>query len=143
MGYDMKICVFKKKTLQKIQSKTPDLSLKDIYSSCLYAFLYPNEFEFPMDEKGEIICDTNINIFNEFFNSSIENDDIVLIDKNTFDDILLWLEKQLKTITLYDFVLEKNLDKERKLSVLMGVYKDLSQANIDFNKDFVIFTHNW
>lgn len=67
MGYDADMIAFKKKTLQNIQEIFPNYSFKDLYSNYLFTRIYPDEYDFPEDEKATWISSPYRDIFNDFF----------------------------------------------------------------------------
>ena len=141
MGYDAKIIAFKKKTLQNIQDVLPDYSFRDLYSNYLFTRIYPDEYNFPEDEKAKWISSPRKNIFSEFFNGNFENEEVRIIDKYTYYKFYYWIEHKLKTITLYNLV-DSGMD-ERYISSLVDTYKNMRDAPVDFNTEFVVFQHDW
>lgn len=141
MGYDMDLGVFKKKTLERLQKEAPEYSLSGLYSNCLFAWMYPEEYEIPKDEEARCICSLNKNVFDGFFDEPVANDEAIMIDENTYSKMCNWLENKLKTITAYDFI--NNPNYEYEVPVLIAAYKSMIKEKIDFNTETVIFQHNW
>lgn len=141
MGYDMDLGVFKKKTLERLQKELPEYSLSDLYSNCLFAWMYPKEYEIPKDEEARCICSLNKDVFEGFFDESVENDEAIIIDKNTYLKMYEWLENKLKITTAYDFI--SNPDYEYEVPVWIVAYKNMMKEEIDFDTEVVIFQHDW
>ena len=121
MGYDSDIIAFKKKTLKNIQEILPDYSFRDLYSNYLFTRIYPDEYNFPEDEKAKWISSPSSDIFNEFFDGKFENEEARVIDKETYYKFYHWLEDKLKSITLYNLV-DNDID-EQYISSLVDTYK--------------------
>lgn len=141
MGYDADIVAFKKKTLQNIQEVLPDYSFKDLYSNYLFTRIYPDEYDFPEDEKAKWISSPFSDIFNEFFDDNFENEEVRIIDKDTYYKFYYWIEDKLKTTTLYDLV-DSGMDKQY-VSSLVDTYKNMRDKPVDFETEFVVFQHDW
>lgn len=141
MGYNMEIVVFKKKTLEEVQKYMKDYTFSDLYSDYLFTRLYPDDYDFPDDERAKPIVDLNRNVFKEFFNPPLNNDIAIIIDEHTYDKMLLWLENKLKTTTLYD--LKDDDDYEYDAHIWIMCYKQMKKAKIDFETEFVVFQHDW
>ena len=141
MGYDSDIIAFKKKTLKNIQEILPDYSFRDLYSNYLFTRIYPDEYNFPEDEKAKWISSPSSDIFNEFFDGKFENEEARVIDKETYYKFYHWLEDKLKSITLYNLV-DNDID-EQYISSLVDTYKNMRDKPVDFNTEFVVFEHDW
>ena len=141
MGYDEDILVFKKKTLEKINEKYPNCSFKDIYSCYLFTRIYPDEYDFPEDEKATWIFSPKKDIFNEFFDGNFGDNEARIIDEETYFKFYNWLEEKLKGITLYDLT-EIGVDK-CYFDTLINTYKSMRNKTIDFETEFVVFQHDW
>ena len=141
MGYDAKIIAFKKKTLQNIQEVLPDYSFKDLYSNYLFTRMYPEEYDFPEDEKAKWISSPCRDIFSEFFDGNFENEEARVIDEETYYKFYHWLEDKLRNTTLYNLV-DSGMD-ERYISSLVDTYKNMRDTPVDFNTEFVVFQHDW
>lgn len=141
VGYDADIVAFKKKTLEDIKDILPDYSFRDLYSSYLFTRVYPDEYDFPEDEKATWIFSPYRDIFNEFFDDKFENDEARIIDKETYYKFYHWLESKLKNTTLYDFT-EDEVD-ERYIDTLINTYKSMRDKPVDFETEFVVFQHDW
>lgn len=72
VGYDARIVAFKKKTLQNIQETLPDYSFGDLYSNYLFTRIYPEEYDFPEDEKAKWISSPCRDLFNDFFDGNFD-----------------------------------------------------------------------
>lgn len=142
MGYDMKMVIFKKKTLEKlkkeISKENSEWSFSDIFSRYLFAWKYIEEYDIPKDEEAKCICSESCRIFDNFFKEEIKNDDAIIIDKDTYNNMFKWLKDKLKAISLLDLV-----DDKTDYKPLLRVYKGMRDANIDFDKEFIVFEHNW
>ena len=141
MGYDMNLSVFKKKTLERLQEELPKCSLSDLYSNCLFAWIYPEEYEISKDEEARCICSLNKNVFDGFFDKPIANNKAIIIDEDTYYKMYKWIENKLKTITAYDFISNPNYEYE--VPVWIAAYKNMVKEKIDFNTETVIFQHDW
>ena len=143
MGYDMQLSVFKKKTLECIEKELePEkYSFSVIFSECLYAWLYPEEYKIPEGEEGRYICSENINIFKDFFGGKVENCEAIIIDEETYNCMFTWLGIKLKSMNLFDFV----DDPEAKYMIYpyIRTYRNMRDANVNFDEEFVVFEHDW
>lgn len=137
----MELTVFKKKTLSKIKNKIHEGSISDLYSECLFAYLYPEDYEIPKEEVGRYICSESTRVFDEFFNRKIDNDEVIIIDEKTYKQMYGWLENKLKTTTLYDLV--DGRENEIGIDSIIRTYKNMREEVIDFENEFVIYTHDW
>ena len=143
MGYDMQLSIFKKKTLEWIEKELEHekYTFSDIFSECLYAWLYPEEYEIPKGEEGRYICSENINIFKDFLGGKVENCEAIIIDKETYHSMFNWLENKLKAMSLLDFV--DDPEAEYLIYPYIRVYRNMRDANINFDEEFVVFEHDW
>lgn len=143
MGYDMQLSVFKKKTLEWIEKELePEKHpFSTIFSECLYSWLYPENYEIPEGEEGRYICSENINIFKGFFDRKIGNYEAIIIDEETYRNMFIWLGNKLKTMSLFDFV--DDPESEYMIYPYIRTYRNMRDANIDFETEFVVFEHDW
>ena len=141
MGYDADIVAFKKQTLQNIQEVLPDYSFRDLYSNYLFTRIYPEEYDFPEDEKAKWISSPCRDIFSEFFDDDFENEEARIIDKETYYKFYHWLEDKLRNITLYNLI-DSDMD-EQYISSLVDTYKNMRESTINFEEEFVVFEHDW
>ena len=141
MGYDANIVAFKKKTLQNIQNVLQDYSFGDLYSNYLFTRMYPEEYDFPEDEKAKWISSPCRDIFSEFFDDDFQHEEARIIDKEIYYKFYYWLENKLRRTTLYNLVYS-GMD-ERYISSLVDTYKNMRDTSVDFNTEFVIFQHDW
>lgn len=137
----MDLGVFKKKTLKRLQKEAPEYSLSNLYSDYLFAWMHPEEYEIAKDEEARCICSLNKDVFEEFFERPVKNDEAIIIDKNTYLRMYKWLENKLKTTTAYDFI--SNPDYKYEVPVWIVAYKNMMKEEIDFDTEVVIFQHNW
>lgn len=142
MGYDMEIVVLKKKTLEEAKRMFPDHIFGDMYSIFLFSRLYPDEYAFPEDEEGRVIVDTNLNIFRDFFEPELKNDEAIIVDKDVYCKMIVWLEEKLKSKTLFDFACAEECDA-CEFREIISVYKKMKSANIDFMTEFIVYRHDW
>lgn len=141
MGYDMDLGVFKKKTLERLQKETSECSLSDLYSNYLFAWMYPEKHKIPKDEEARCICSLNKDVFEGFFDKPVENDEAIIIDKDTYFKMHEWLGNKLKSITAYDFISNPNYEYE--VPIWIVAYKNMMKEEIDFDTEIVIFQHDW
>lgn len=141
LGYDMELTVFKKKTLSKIKNKMHEGSISDLYSERLFAYLHPEDYEIPKEEAGRYIFSESTRVFDEFFDRKIDNDEVIIIDEKTYKQMYGWLENKLKTTTLYDLV--DGRENEIGIDLIIRIYKNMREEVIDFENEFVIYTHDW
>lgn len=141
MGYDADIVAFKKKTLQNIQEVLPDYSFRDLYSNYLFTRIYLDEYGFLEDEKVKWIASPYRDIFNDFFEGNFENEEAKIIDEETYYKFYHWLEDKLKNTTLYNLV-DSDVD-EQYVSSLVDTYKNMRDKPVVFEKEFVVFQHDW
>ena len=141
VGYNADIVAFKKKTLENIQEVLPDYSFRDLYSNYLFTRIYPDEYDFPEDEKAKWIASPYRDIFNEFFKGNFENEEARIIDKEIYSKFYNWLEDKLKSTTLYNLV-DNDMD-EQYVGSLVDTYKNMRDKPVDFETEFVVFQHDW
>ena len=141
MGYDASIVVFKKKTLQNIQETLPDCSFGDLYSNYLFTRIYPEEYDFPDDEKAKWVSSPCKNIFSEFFDGNFDNEEVRIIDEETYYKFYHWLEDKLRNTTLYNLI-DSDMD-EQYIGSLVDTYKNMRDIPVDFDTEFVVFQHDW
>lgn len=131
----------KKKTLQNIQEVLPDYSFRDLYSNYLFTRIYPDEYDFPEDEKAKWIFSPCSDLFNEFFDGNFKNEEARVIDEETYYNFYYWLEDKLKSTTLYNLV-DSDMD-EQYVGSLVDTYKNMRDKPVDFKTEFVVFQHDW
>lgn len=141
MGYSADIVVFKKKTLQYIQEILQNYSFRDLYSNYLFTRIYPDEYDFPEDEKVKWISSPCKDIFNDFFEGNFENEEARIINKEIYSKFYYWLEDKLKNTTLYNLA-DGGID-EQYVSSLIDTYKNMRDKPVDFETEFVVFQHDW
>lgn len=145
MGYDMSLNVFKKKTLEKAKKTFPNWSFEELYDNVIFTRLYPEEYDVPLEESGDVITYSNENIFHEFYksyyNKTLSDSESFIVDKETYSKMISWLESKLKKTSLLD-IANKNMD-ENKARELIHVYNDMKAQKIDFTTEFVVFEHSW
>lgn len=142
MGYDMDMAVLKRKSLEDIQKVLPNYTFKDMYSSFLFSRLYPDEYEVPEDEKGRWITWSNRDIFKDFFEPKLENDEAIIIDKDTYNKMVDWLEEKLKSKTLYDCACDKEYNGY-DVEEMIRVYRQMKKENVDYETEFIVYQHDW
>ena len=103
--------------------------------------MYPDEYDFPEDEKAKWISSPCRDIFSEFFDDDFKNEKARIIDKETYRNFYYWLEDKLQGITLYNLV-DSDMD-EQYISSLVNTYKNMRDKPIDFETEFVVFEHDW
>ena len=140
--YDMEIAVLKKKTLEETKRMLPDYTFSEMYSIFLFSRLYPDEYEFPEDEEGRFITYSSYNIFGDYFEPAFENGMAIIIDKDIYSEMMVWLEDKLKSVTLLDFACNQGCDIY-EFQEMINVYKNMrwSKDKIDFATEFVVFQH--
>lgn len=141
MGYDMDLGVFKKKTLERLQKEAPEYSLSGLYSNCLFAWMYPEEYEIPEDETALWISSPCKDIFDEFVDGEFKNGEVRIIDKEMYSKFYHWLEDRLKNTTLYNLI-DSDMD-EQYVGSLVDTYKNMRDKPVDFETEFVVFQHDW
>ena len=141
MGYDANIVAFKKKTLQNIQEVLPDYSFRDLYSNYLFTRIYPEEYDFPEDEKAKWISSPCRYLFNEFFDGNFENGEAKIIDKEIYYKFYYWLENKLRRTTLYNLIYS-DID-DQYIGSIIDTYKNMRDKPVDFNTEFAVFRHDW
>lgn len=141
MGYDMNLFVFKKKILDEIRNKFPEKSMYELYSQYLFTFLNPEEYEVSKEWEGRCICWENEEIFNDFFDREIDDEEAMIINEKIYKKMCQWLNKKLKTTTIYDIYTGKY--DFHFMKACMYAYKNMNDAVIDFNNEFVLFVQDW
>lgn len=146
MGYDMNLVVFKKKSLERIKEKTGveilDFNITDAYSIYLFTLLYPDEYVVPEGEEARHILSESYRILDDFFKEKhieVGNDEAIIIPKETYEDLVLWVEKKLKSTTLFDLAWKDDFE----ILTYVAVYQNLKREKIDFDTEFVVFAHDW
>lgn len=142
MGYDMEMVVLKKKSLEEMKKLLPGCTFKDLYKDFLFTRLYPDLYEFSEDEKGRVITFSSKNIFRDFFEPKLENDEAIIIDEETYNRMLCWLEEKLKSKTLYDYTYDENCDY-LEFETMIRVYKQMKAEKIVYETEFVVYQHDW
>lgn len=142
MGYDMSIGVLKHKSLVEVQKLFPTYTFKELYSDFLFCKLYPDEYKISEDEKGRWITWSNRNIFRDFFEPKLENDEAIIINEATYNKMVDWLEEKLKNKTLYDCACDKDCD-EYELGEIIRIYRQMKEEKIDYETEFVVYQHDW
>ena len=142
MGYDMEIVVLKKKSLEEIQKVLPDYSFREMYTDFLFSRLYQDEYEVPENEEGRWITSTNINIFRDFFDQKLGNDEAIIINEDTYNKMVAWLEEKLKSKTLHDLACNEDFDKN-KLEEMIKIYRQMKEEKINYETEFVVHQHDW
>ena len=145
MSYDMELAILKKKSLETAQKIWKEYTLSELYSDFLFTRLHPEEYIIPEDEKGRWIYSCQMRIFDEFFEKeigrNIECDEVFVIDETLYKKMCVWLKTKLKTTTFFD--VKDDINKEYKLSNLTEAYNCMVKEKIDFEKEFVVFQHDW
>ena len=148
MGYDMSINVFKNKTLNEAKKIFPDKSFCNLYEDFIFTRLYPDEYEFPSDERGRTIAYLgSIDILSDFYNFYFQKnlteltDSAIVVDKDTYGKMLYWLENKLKHASLLD-ICNGKID-ENIANAWVCLYKDLKKENINFETEFVVLEYSW
>lgn len=146
MGYDMNLVVFKKKSLERIKEKTGvevlDFNITDAYSIYLFTLLHPDEYVVPEEEKARYILSESYRILDDFFKEKhieVGNDEAIIIPKETYEDLVLWVEEKLKSTTLFDLAWKDDFE----ILTYVAVYQNLKREKIDFDTEFVMFAHDW
>ena len=142
MGYDMNLVVLKNKTLNNIRKEFPDYTFSEMYSSFLVDYLYPDDYIIPEDEIGREIVWANRDIFCNFFERKLENDEAIIIDENTYIKMLDWMENEMKSKTLYDIAIDET-GSLCEIEEMIRVYRQMRKEKIDFESEFVVYHHDW
>lgn len=145
MGYDMEMVVLKKKSLKEMKKILPDYTFRDMYSSFLFSRLYPDKYEVPEDEEGRWVTWANRNIFYDFFEPKLENDEAVIINEDTYNKMVSWLEEKLKNKTLYDIAINEDNDEydEYEFGEIIRIYRQMKKEKINYETEFVVYQHDW
>lgn len=142
MGYDMSLVVLKNKTLNNIRKEFPDYTFSEMYSSFLVYYLYPDDYIIPEDEVGREIVWSNRDIFYNFFEGNLKNDEAIIIDENTYIKMFGWLENEMKGKTLYDVAIDES-DNLCEIEEMIRAYRQMRKEKIDFESEFVVYHHDW
>lgn len=142
MGYDMKIVVLKKKTLNYVREMFPNYTFSEMYSSFLIDYLYPEEYIIPEDEVGREIVWSNKDIFSDFFERKLKNDEAIVIDEDTYTKMIDWLEDKMKSKTLYDLAIDEK-NNMCELEEMIRAYRNMKTEKIDYETEFVVYSHDW
>lgn len=142
MGYDMSLVVLKKKSLEEAQKVFPEFTFKEIYSCFLFSRLQPDEYEFPEDEEGRCVTWANKNIFKDFFEPRLKNDEAIIISEDMYNKMITWLEGKLKSKTLYDWTSDEECDGN-EIAEMIRIYRQMKKENIDYETEFVVYQHDW
>lgn len=141
MGYDMRIVVLKRKTLEKAREQYTECSFAYLYDDFLFTRLCPEEYEFPKEEEGRVLCSESKEVFKGYFENRPENGEAVLIEEEEYRKMFEWLRHKLETTTLLD--LARSEEDVTDVSPLIQVYRDMCDNSIDFETEFVVFEHDW
>lgn len=141
MGYDMQIVVLKRKTLEKARELNRGGSFSCLYNDFLFTRLCPDDYEFPKEEEGRVICSESRDVFKGYFENRPGNGEAVLIEEEEYKKMFEWLKHKLETITLLD--LARSEKDAAEVSPLIQVYRDMCDNSIDFETEFVVFEHDW
>ena len=55
--------------------------------------------------------------------------------------MFIWLGNKLKTMSLFDFV--DDPEAEYMIYPYIRTYRNMRDANVDFETEFVVFEHDW
>jgi len=142
MGYDMNIGVLKRKTIEKLKKEFPENSFQVLFLDYLWKYLNPDDYYVEIDEEGRYITWSNRNIFKKFFDPNLNNNAAIIIEEPTYNEMLNYLECQLKCKRLYDLVFVSD-DEIYEYQEIMKVYKQMLEEKIDWNTEVVVFQHDW
>lgn len=141
MGYDMNLVVLKRSLFDTAKKYNANTDFSTLYHRYLWIYLYPEEYDIPKDAVGRIICSENTRVFDEFSALCIENNEACLVSKELFRQLLIHFEHKLRDTSLLYFV--NHPEKATELAACARVFNDLKNADIDFEKEIVVFTHGW
>jgi hypothetical protein len=142
MSYDMNLVILKNKTLNNIRKEFPDYTFSEMYSSFLVDYLYPDDYIIPEDEVGREIVWANRDIFCNFFEGKLNNDEAIIVDEDTYTRMFNWLESEMKSKTLYDIAIDET-GNLCEIEELIRVYRQMRKEKIDFGTEFVAYHHDW
>jgi hypothetical protein len=142
MSYDMNLVILKNKTLNNIRKEFPDYTFSEMYSSFLVDYLYPDDYIIPEDEVGREIVWANRDIFCNFFEGKLKNDEAIIIDEDTYAKMFNWLESEMKSKTLYDIAIDET-GNLCEIEELIRAYRQMKKEKIDFETEFVVYHHDW
>ena len=137
MGYSMDMTVHTNIALKNMQKMFTSYTFENMYDDFTDGFIGISE-----DEQGRFVTWANFNIFKDFFKPKLENEKTIIINKETYDMMILWLEDKLKSQTLYDCACNDDFDSY-ETSEMIRVYRQMKNETIDFDTEFVVYHHDW
>lgn len=138
----MRIVALKKKALEKYQAIYPNYTYKDLFLS--FTIKYSGDYNNPdFKEIGRYIASSYEDVFKYFFKPELEDKEILVIDKDTYDKMIDWLEENLKTMTLYDWVIGTPYYYSYPTS-LIEVYRSIiREKEIDTETELIVYSNRW
>lgn len=142
MGYDGGIIIVKKKAFEKVKHLLIAYSFSDLYRNYLYMWESPGHYGIPKDEESIVAAWFTDDIFEEYFTEKpLENDEARIVTKDIYEDFVNWIENKVKTTTLYDIATKQIGDNMARTYI--DAYKSLKNLQVDWNKEYVVFTNDW
>lgn len=144
MGFDLKMDVIKRTVIEQAQQDFPDVSFDDLYGNYLYKWIDSDLHDMsdvPEKYKGYCLVDTNYPVFEGYFEKGPGDCEYILVDKENFKSMFVWLDNRIKNMTLFD-VFENKIEEYGIYSIL-DTYKRMKESNIDFDTEIAVYSHGW
>lgn len=139
----MRIVALKKKVLEKYQRIYPNCTYKDLFLS--FTIKYSGDYNNPdFKEMGRYIASSVDDVFEYFFEPKLEHGEILIIDKDTYNKMIDWLEENLKSMTLYDWAFDEAYYYTYPMDMI-EVYRNMIKEReiIDSETEFIIYSNKW
>ena len=145
MSYDMRFSILKRESIEKWSDgiKIEDLDIplfSELFESCLFAYLYPDEYKIPPDLEGRDIFSSQSRILKGILD--INNNEAIVLTQDKFDKLCNDIREYLTKTRLIDIINLDEYDMKSKIE-LIELYKILISIDIDWETEVVAFDHDW
>lgn len=140
MGYSADMYIMKRSVIEREKKYFPEASFEELWNNHLFAWVYPEDYEIPDDEVGRSICWTYHRVFfKEIKILGGRYDDVQIVERELYDNICADICYILKNTRLIDLV-EPDCDDHDALIALIDIYRSLKSAEINWDKEVVVYS---
>lgn len=148
---DVSMLIFKKDVISAAISKFPDTDFSDLFENYLYQWIPCDLCEdsgIPKDELCRYLFDTEARKVREFFIKHLgrepKDSEAILVDEITFKEFLCWIEREMKSTTLYDVAISNDIEASVSNSMdIVYAFNSIQNTSIDFNSEVIIYRESW
>lgn len=140
MSYSVNLDIMKRGVIDRTIQENPDTSFEEIWSSYLFAWTYPDEYNIPDGEAARGLYWTYHHMFRKIEILGGKYDDARMIEHDTFNEVCNIIKEKLESMTLLDLANLGDTDESDELIALVDAYRSLMTAEINWDEEVVVYS---